>query len=326
MNPLFLADHLTDIRTAAERISGRVLRTPTLAPLDFAGVLLKPECLQPTGSFKVRGAFNALLELHAASPDLAGVVTVSSGNHGQALAYAGRNLGVPVVVVMPASAAPVKVAAVTRLGARVVSDGVTPENREECFRAVVEETGFAPVHPFDNWSVIHGQATIGLEILADQPEVATIVVPVSGAGLLSGVAMAAKALRPDVRVVGAEPAAADDARQSLAAGRVVRQIAGPTIADGALAPEIGARPAEVLLEQGLVDAIVTVSDDELREALPRLWMGAKLLAEPTGGLAVAAGLRGGLGMPVVAVVTGGNVDPALVAALLAPDRGAPPRR
>ncbi len=280
------------------------------------GVLVKAECLQPTGSFKARGAFNALLALLEHRPDVPGVVTVSSGNHGQALAHAARSLGLPAVVVMPENASSVKREAVLRLGARVVSQGVTTATREERFGEVAAETGFAPVHPFDNWDVIHGQATIGLELAVQVPEAGTVVVPIGGGGLVSGIATALAYRASGARVVGVEPAAADDARRSLEAGAVVSFDGGGSIADGALAHRIGARPAAVLLGERLVEEIVTVTDEELLEHMPSIWARCRLLVEPTGALALTAVLAGRVREradgPTVAIVSGGNVDPRLL--------------
>jgi threonine dehydratase len=320
----FLLEHGPAIEDAARRIAGRVVRTPCLMPVDMPGVAVKPECLQPTGSFKVRGAFNAMLSLLERRPDAPGIVTVSSGNHGQAVAYASRTLGLPAVVVMPETASPVKREAVLRLGARVLSDGVTTANREERFVEVVSDTGFEPIHPFDNWDVIHGQGTTGLEIADQAPEATTVVVPIGGGGLVSGIVTALRHRGHGARVVGVEPATADDARRSLAAGEVQSFDGGGSIADGALARRIGERPAEVLLGERLVEDIVTVTDEELLDHLPRIWAQTRLLVEPTGALALTAVLLGRVGAPaagpMVAVVSGGNVDPRFVGELRGTDR------
>jgi threonine dehydratase len=315
---VFVGEHAPDVLEAAARIKERVLRTPCLRPLSMEGIVVKPESLQATGSFKVRGAFNAVLRLLEQDPEVPGVVTVSSGNHGQALAYAAREMGLPAVVVMPASSPTVKSDAVLSLGARVVSDGVTVENREERFVEVLEETGFVPVHPFDDWNVIHGQATVGLEIFEQVPEASAIAVPVGGGGLISGIAIALQMRGSTARLVGVEPAGADDARRSLAAGQVVGHV-GSSIADGALSTRIGERPAKVLLRERLVDEIVTVSDDELLETLPAIWSGTRLVVEPTGALALTACLLGRVQRgdgPMLAVVTGGNVDRRFVASTI----------
>ena len=179
----FLAEHAGAIAAAASRIVGHVRRTPAL-PADevAAAAVVKPELLQPTGSFKVRGAFNAALRLREVSPGTAGVLTVSSGNHGQAVALAARSLGLPCEVVMPEGSNPVKVAAVRALGAAVVSEGVTAANREQRVLEERERTGWALIHPFDDWDTIHGQGTIGLELLADVEDLGMVVCPVGGAG------------------------------------------------------------------------------------------------------------------------------------------------
>lgn len=306
------------IEEAARRIAGRVVRTPLLQPAGLGRLLVKPECIQATGSFKLRGAFNALLKLVDQRPGAPGVVTVSSGNHGQALAYAARSLGLAAVVVMPEHASAVKREAIRRLGARVVNQGVTTANREEKFREAVAESGFVPIHPFDDWDVIHGQGTVGLEVADDLPEVDTVVVPIGGGGLISGIALALAYRGVGARVVGVEPAAADDARQSLHAGHLVEQVAGPTIADGALASRLGERPAEVLLEKRLVAEIVTVTDEELIRTLPTIWSESRLLVEPTGALALTAALMGRVATDgaTVAVISGGNVAREFVVSTL----------
>lgn len=312
----FVREHGLAIERASRRIAGRVLRTPCLTPVEMPGVAIKPECLQPTGSFKVRGAFNAMLALLESEPDVPGVVTVSSGNHGQALAYAAGLLGLPAVVVMPHDASSVKRQAVLRLGARVVSDGVTTATREERFAEVVSDTGFAPVHPFDDWDVIHGQGTMGLELFDQVPEAGTVVVPIGGGGLVSGVATALAYRESGATIIGVEPAAADDARRSLAAGALVSFDGGGSIADGALAHKIGQRPAEVLLKEHLVEDVVTVTDLDLTAFLPEIWAKCRLLVEPTGALALTAVLAGRVPHravgPTVAVISGGNVDPRFV--------------
>lgn len=320
-----MAEHGQAIADAARRIKGRVVQTPCLSPADMPAVVVKPECLQATGSFKMRGAFNAVLRLLEEPPRPPGVVTVSSGNHGQAVAAVARALGLLAVVVMPATAAPAKKEAVARLGATVVSDNVTVETREERFAEVVAATGFTPVHPYDDWDVIHGQGSVGLEIAEQVPEAGVVVVPVGGGGLVSGTAIALAYRKSGARVIGVEPAEADDARRSLAAGHLVSRSPGPTIADGAAVTRIGDRPAEVLLAHQLVDEIVTVTDDELVATLPRIWRQTRLLVEPTGALALTAVLLGRVPAaagPSVAVVSGGNVEPDLVSRVLEADRRA----
>ena len=310
----FLAAHGREIAAARSRLAGQVRRTPLLET-DLG--LVKPECLQVTGSFKARGALNAVLQITSGGDPPAGVATASSGNHGQAIAWAAARVGLPVVVVMAADSVPVKVAAVGRLGAEVVSDGVTMANREEVLAEVVARTGFRRVHPFDDWDVIHGQATMAAEVVEDLPDVETVVVPVGGGGLISGTALAAKAHSRAVRIVGVEPAAADDATRSWRTGHRVEQVAGPTLADGVRAAAVGSRPYEVMFERGLVDEMVTVEEDELAAATRTAWFDLRLLVEPTGALTLAAVLAGRVpGSPrTVIVLSGGNLEPALLGRL-----------
>jgi threonine dehydratase len=322
--PAFLREHAREIATAASRIAGHVRRTPTLPADEIApGVSVKPEMLQPTGSFKVRGAFNAALSLLGSSPDARGVITVSSGNHGQAVALAARSLGLDCTVVMPEGSNPIKVAAVRALGARVVSEGVTGANREERARELQERTGLAMIHPFDAWDTIHGQGTIGLELLDDLADLGTVVCPVGGGGLISGCAIAVKAARPHVRVIGVEPELAADATASARSGRHERLAAPPaTIADGLRSLSIGDRGFEVIVQRRLVDALVTVTEAEIEQAMLAVWSRLHLVVEPSGAVGVAALMAGRIppsppGSRIAMVLSGGNVDPALAARLFA---------
>ena len=322
--PAFLREHAREIATAASRIAGHVRRTPTLPADEIApGVSVKPEMLQPTGSFKVRGAFNATLSLLGSSPDARGVITVSSGNHGQAVALAARSLGLDCTVVMPEGSNPIKVAAVRALGARVVSEGVTGANREERARELQERTGLAMIHPFDAWDTIHGQGTIGLELLDDLADLGTVVCPVGGGGLISGCAIAVKAARPHVRVIGVEPELAADATASARSGRHERLAAPPaTIADGLRSLSIGDRGFEVIVQRRLVDALVTVTEAEIEQAMLAVWSRLHLVVEPSGAVGVAALMAGRIppsppGSRIAMVLSGGNVDPALAARLFA---------
>ena len=322
--PAFLREHAREIATAASRIAGHVRRTPTLPADEIApGVSVKPEMLQPTGSFKVRGAFNAALSLLGSSPDARGVITVSSGNHGQAVALAARSLGLDCTVVMPEGSNPIKVAAVRALGARVVSEGVTGANREERARELQERTGLAMIHPFDAWDTIHGQGTIGLELLDDLADLGTVVCPVGGGGLISGCAIAVKAARPHVRVNGVEPELAADATASARSGRHERLAAPPaTIADGLRSLSIGDRGFEVIVRRRLVDALVTVTEAEIEQAMLAVWSRLHLVVEPSGAVGVAALMAGRIppspaGSRIAMVLSGGNVDPALAARLFA---------
>ncbi len=304
---------LDDVLAAAKNIRGVAVRTPLLPWLDGDELLLKPESLQPIGAFKLRGAQHAL----ACLPDqrrAAGVVTHSSGNHGQALAYAARAFGVPCVVVMPEVAQPVKVAATEALGAEVVL--VPPAERVSRTERLVAERGLTPIPPYDHRDVIAGQGTVGLEIVEDLSEVDLVLVPVGGGGIASGVATAVKALRPSAAVVGVEPELAADARESLGAGRVVVwpvEQAYRTIADGLRAPVSELTLAHM---RARLDGIVTVSDDEIRATVGRLARSARLVAEPSGAVTVAAYLYHRAELPAgrtVAVISGGNIDPALLA-------------
>lgn len=316
----FLAHHLGEVETSAVRIRQHINRTRLLR-LDprIPELRLKLENEQLTGSFKARGAFNALLSLLRDHPSLEGVVAMSSGNHGKAVAYAAQTLGVKASVIVPHDSSSAKLSAVTAYGAELIAEGVTLENRDEEARRVQLERGIPMIHPFDDWMVIHGQGTIALEILEDEPDTKCIVLPVGGGGLLSGVALAGKGMVPDLRVIGVEPAAADDARQTLLSGQRVRLSAPPsTVADGVRTLEIGRRTYEVMVGHGLVDQIVTVDEDEIVRGL-RFTRGLGLAIEPTAALPIAAWLSGRLEQesgPIAMVVTGGNFDEATVQALL----------
>ena len=318
----FVAAHGAAIAEAALRIRSYVRRTPLLATDLGDGLLVKAENLQVIGAFKARGAFNSVLRLREADPALRGVITVSSGNHAQAVAYAARAVGVHAVIVIPQGANPLKVEATRALGAEVISDGVTFVNREDVVQRIAAERGLPLVHPFDDWDVIHGQGTAALEVVADCPDVATIVTPVGGGGLISGTALALRSARPDLRIIGVEPELADDAARSLHSGVHQRLEASPdTIADGVRVLSIGDKAFEVMVERHLVDDVVTVSEAELREATRLAWLRLHLVLEPTGALPLAAWLAGRVpagtsSAPTVLVATGGNVDPAVAAEIL----------
>ena len=305
------------IRAAARRIRPHVILTPVLASDGLAspGLYLKAENLQRTGSFKVRGALNAVLQLTPAQR-ARGVITLSAGNHGQALAYAARTVGIPCVVVIREDAAGVKVDAIRRFGAEVV---FTPVDRwQRCLEEEQERRDLWLVHPFDDPAVLAGQGTVGLEILQSVSDVTTLVVPVGGGGLIAGVARAVKAARPDTRVVGVEPTGASVVSASLKAGRPVTLDRMDTIADGLAAPYTRALALDLI--QRYVDDVVCVSDDQLIESLRALAINAKLVVEPAGAAAVAA-VRSGLHHPTrpgptVAILSGGNVDPDRLAGWL----------
>lgn len=315
-NLRFAVAHLPEIQAAAERIRPHIRRTPALTTDLDAALVLKPECFQVTGSFKARGAFNAVLKLPPGTP---GVVTASSGNHAQAVALAARTAGLRALILIPEGANPTKVAATRALGAEVLTEGITFANRDQKLVEAVESSGYTLVHAYDDWDVIHGQGTGALELLEDVPDLDTVACPVGGGGQISGWALAAKAIRPEVRIVGVEPATADDAYRSFHSRTLERLTAPPdTIADGVKTLSIGARNFEVLIENGLMDDIVTVSEKELEQALLTAWLRCKMALEPTGALTLAAFLAGKLGggRRVGLVLSGGNADAALVARLL----------
>ena len=309
---------VADVETAAARIAGRVHRTPLVTSrlLDKelgCALVAKAEHLQRVGAFKARGAFNALLALDPGRR-AAGVLAVSSGNHGQAVALAAAETGGRAVVVMPAGSNPAKVAATRAYGAEVVTAGVTGDNRETFAADLAAERGLHLVHPFDDPDVMAGQGTAALELLEDAPvDLDLVLVPVGGGGLISGTAAAVKGRSPATRVVGVEPATAADAQASLAAGRRVPLPGAPaTIADGVRSLCVGERPFEVM--RRLVDEVVTVTDAELRDALALCWSRTKQLVEPTAALPLAALLTGAArGRRVGVVLSGGNVDAAALA-------------
>lgn len=299
---------------AAERIAGRAHRTPVVgcATLDaLAGrrLFFKCENLQRVGAFKFRGAWNAVALLDE-STARCGVVTHSSGNHAQALALAARMRGIPAHIVMPSSAPAVKRRAVLGYGARVIECLPTLAAREATAAAVAAETGATFVHPYDHPHVIAGQGTAALELLEEVPDLDAVIAPIGGGGLLAGTTLAARGVRPDIRLFAAEPSGADDAARSKAAGRLVPQIAAHTIADGLLA-SVGALAWPLLRD--CVERVLVVGDDEIAAAMRLLWERAKLVVEPSGSVALAAALSGAFrsltGMTRVGVIlSGGNVD------------------
>jgi len=313
---------IDEIRAAATRVAGKVVRTPLLPALwadPARPLLLKPESLQPTGAFKLRGATNKIATLVAAG-HTGGVVAHSSGNHAQAVAAAAAAAGLSAVIVMPEGAAAVKVAATQALGAEVVL--VPPAERESRALELAAEKGLAMVPPYDDAAVIAGQGTVGLEIVADAPAVDLVLVPISGGGLISGIATAVASLRPEAAIIGVEPELAADAAESLRRGELVSWAPEQTYrtsADGLRVTSLGALPwAHV---QKLVADIVTVSEEEIRAAVRQLAVGSRLVAEPSGAVAAAAYLFHADRLPhaavTVAVVSGGNLDPAQLAAILA---------
>ncbi len=307
---------LPDILTARDRIAGRVHRTPTLSARslgEMAGVrlVLKAELLQKTGSFKVRGVLNKLLAMDPAER-ARGLVSLSAGNHAAALAWGASAVGTRAAIVMPATAVQSKIDATRGYGGEVV---LTDGNLLDTCLALQKERGLTLVHPFDDPLVMAGQGTIGLEILEDVPDVDLVVVPVGGGGLLSGIATAVKARRPETRVVGVEPTGADIVFRSLKAGKPLRLEGRPnTVADGLAAPFAGEHTQAQIRRD--VDEVVLVEDDAIVRALKLIMERAKLVAEPAGAAAFAALLAGAVkpdrGALVACVVSGGNVDPALL--------------
>ncbi len=305
------------VRAAAEVLRGVALRTPLVAfGPPSSRHFLKAESLQPIGAFKIRGAYNAVAGL-SATERARGVITYSSGNHAQGVARAARLLGAPAVVVMPSDAPALKKARVEADGAEVVVVGTSSEERQEVAERIAAERGLAIIPPYDDDRIIAGQGTVGLEIVEDLPDVAAVLVPIGGGGLASGVAVAVRGLAPSARLIGVEPELAADARDSLQAGHIVRwppEDASRTIADGTRTTAIGRRPFEHLSR--LLDTIVTVSEAEIAAGVRLAAETSRLVVEPSGALTVAAlawrsaeaGIDG-LAGPIVAVVSGGNVDP-----------------
>jgi threonine dehydratase len=309
---------LEAIRAAASRIRGVTRITPLWPACELTAVgrpgarplLLKCENLQVGGAFKIRGAYNMASSLPADTLR-AGLLTYSSGNHGLAIALTARLLGVPAAIVMPTTAPAVKVEGARALGAEVMLEGTTTLERKARAEAEADRRGFTIVPPFDHEQVAAGQGTIGLEILDQCPDAGTIYVPMSGGGLISGIATAVKRLRPSVRVIGVEPAGTARMTASLAAGRPVTVPLTPGVADGLLA----VRPGDLTFPhvRAFVDRIVTVGDAAIIEAMRWLFRVAKVVAEPSGAITVAAVLAdGNRGAerspgPVVAVISGGNV-------------------
>ncbi len=312
---------LADIREAAERIHGVAVRTPLLVWDDQTW--LKPESLQPVGAFKMRGAYNKLASLTDAER-AAGVITYSSGNHGQAVARAARLLGAPAVIVMPRDAPPIKVEGVRRDGAEVEwCETPSSEEREKIARELAAEHGYTVVPPYDDPAVIAGQGTAGLEIVEDLPNVTSVLVPTSGGGLLAGVAAAVARLAPRARIIGVEPELAADAAESLRRGELVSwpsELTARTMADGLRTQSLGRLPFEHL--RRFVDEIVTVGEDEMVDAIRQLAARSRLVVEPSGAAAMAAHLAGRVPrLPDddarVVLISGGNIDPARFAEILA---------
>ncbi len=316
-----------DIRAAQTLLNGIAVRTPLFewtAAADQRKLFLKLENLQPIGAFKLRGAYNKVASL-SDDERRRGVISYSSGNHAQGVAYAARALGVKAIIVMPGNAPKNKLEATAALGAEIVLVGPGSEERRLRAEQLAAEHGYAIVPPYNDEKIIAGQGTVGLEILedfrnADLPNVETVLVPVGGGGLISGISAAIKLSDPTVKVIGVEPELAADAQASLRAGRIVSfpaEQVSQTLADGLRTQSIGAINFEHI--RAYVDDIVSVTEDEIREATRVLSTNQKTLAEPSGAVAPAAFMFHADALPNtkinVAVISGGNIDPMLLAEL-----------
>jgi threonine dehydratase len=306
------ATTLAEVREAAFRIRSYVHRTPLLTSKSLSDAIgvevrLKCENLQRAGSFKIRGAMNALLQL-SEDERSRGVVAFSSGNHAQGVALAARLLGMKATIVMPENSVASKVAATEAYGATVVNAGVTSATRDTVAREIAGRNGAAVLPPFDDWRIIAGAGTVGLEIVDEWPEVETIVTPLGGGGLLSGTAIASTSINPEINVYGVEPRAGNDGEQSFKSGNIVTIEPPKTIADGARTLAIGERNFAVIRER--VRDVVSVEDDVLLDAVKFAMYRTKLVIEPTGALGIAALLSGAIkpkGKTAI-IVSGGNLD------------------
>ena len=302
-----------DIQDAAAGLRGIATRT-SLRYVEALGAHLKLENEQPMGAFKIRGAYNAIRKL----PDAVrkrGVITFSSGNHGQAVAYAAKEFGVRAVIVMPETAPAVKIDGVKHWGGEVVMAGRTSEDRRTKAEEIAAREGLAIVPPFDHPDIVAGQATVALEIVEQLPEVETVLVPVGGGGLISGVVAGLAAVKSRAKVWGVEPAGAPKLKRSLEAGHPVRLDRTASLADGLITLSVGEIPfAHLAAHRDRVAGVALVDDDALREAVHFLWQRCHLTVEPSGAATTAA-VRSGAVRPVpptVLVVSGGNVDPSLL--------------
>ena len=314
---------LDEVRAAAQRIANVIVRTP-LVRAFFDGVQgevwLKAESLQPIGSFKLRGAANKILQL-TAEEIARGVITYSSGNHAQGVAYAARAVGAKAVIVMPSNAPKIKRDATLALGAEVVDVGVASSERLAKAEELVRAHGYVVVPPYDDEQIIAGQATCGLEVVEALPDVDLVLSPVSGGGLLSGTATAVKLLRPEAKVFGIEPELAGDTAESFRTGKIVNwpaEMTSRTLCDGLRTQSVGERNFAHI--QKYVDGIITVTEAEVRAAMRAIVAVARLVPEPSGAVTTAALLFHAHELPpyrkAVAIVSGGNVDPKLLAEVL----------
>ena len=319
---------IEEIRAAAARIANIAIKAP-LIRAQFPGlsghgttkeIYLKAESLQPIGAFKIRGAANKILQLTPAEIER-GVITYSSGNHAQGVAYAAREVGAKAVIVMPSNAPAIKRAATLAMGAEIVDVGVASSERLAKSDELVREHGYVVIPPYDDAEIIAGQATCGLEIVEERPNVDLVLAPVSGGGLLSGVAAAVKQLSPRTKVYGVEPELAGDTAESFRTGSIVTwpaELTSRTLADGLRTQSVGERNFAHI--QAFVDGIITVTEPEIRAAMRAIVAATRLIPEPSGAVTTAALLFHASELTAyttaVAVVSGGNVDPALLAQIL----------
>lgn len=312
---------LSEIVRARERISPVALETPILPAVGLdvppgMELWLKAESLQRTGSFKFRGAYNAISSLPP-EERARGVITYSSGNHGQAVAAAAHLLGIRAVVVMPEDAVPLKVDRTREWGAEVDFAGTSSLDRERRALQLSEEHGYVVIPPFDDRRIIAGQGTVGLEIVEQRPDVEAVLVQVGGGGLISGIATAIKVQHPHIRIIGVEPEGGADAQASFQSGTLTTWDSINTVADGLRTSRIGELNFAAI--RAYVDEIVTVSDEEILDTVRALATGVKLVVEPSGAVATAAALSGRAGLGetrAVAVISGGNIDPAMLVSVL----------
>lgn len=320
MSTELLAVTFADVRAAAERLKGVAHRTPvltsrTLNAMTGRQVFIKCENLQRGGAFKFRGAFNRLSRLSDADK-ARGIVAFSSGNHAQGVALAAHLLGIPAVIVMPDDAPPVKVDATRGYGAEIVLNNRQTSSREEIARQLAEERGLTLVPPFNDPDIIAGQGTAALELVEEVPDLDAVITPIGGGGLISGCAIAAKALRPKIAIYGVEAEGADDARRSLQEGRIITIPPPTTIADGIRTTAVGTLTFAIMRQ--LVDDVVLVNDAEILEAVRFLLLRMKIVVEPTGAVPVAAVMQNRIpaGLRRIGVIaSGGNIDPGLLSSL-----------
>ena len=308
---------IADLRRARQALGGVARQTPLLvadglSELTGHAIFLKCESLQRTGSFKLRGAYVKISSLTDVARSR-GVIAASAGNHGQGVALAARLVGVPATIVLPENAPLVKVTAIQGFGARVILHGSSYEEASQHGQELARRERSTFIHPFDDWEIITGQGTVMLEIVDQLPETGVVLVPVGGGGLIAGVTLAARATRPGIRIIGVQASGASATVESLRSGKRQARSA-QTVADGIRVGEPGEKPFRVI--QGQIDGMVAVEEDEIYRAVVYLLETAKLVVEPAGAVGVAALLAGRVdlppGAPVVAIVSGGNVDPNLL--------------